>query len=106
MSTLENEVKIPLRVHPGARRNEVMGFSGEVLRVKVAAPPIRGKANQELVDFFSGLLGVGKDSVSIVRGHTSRNKVIAITGLSREEILGCLLPGSFSSGGATEQYRG
>jgi len=96
-----NEEKISLRVYPNASRNESVGFTDGVLRVKISAPPIRGKANRELIAFLSRLLGVGKDSVNIIKGHTTRNKVVAIDGLSREEVMKRLSPKPFSSGGAT-----
>ena len=101
MSILGNETQISLRVYPNASRNEMVGFTDEVLRVKISAPPIKGKANRELVTFLSRLLGVGKGSVNIIKGHTTRNKVVAIDGLSREEIMKRLLPKPSSSGGAT-----
>ena len=63
-----------------------MGFNGEVLQVKVAAPPIKGKANKELVSFLSQVLGISKNTLTILKGHTSRNKVILVTGLSQEEL--------------------
>jgi len=97
-----NEAKISLRVYPNASRNEVMGFTDEVLRVKVSAPPIRGKANKELITFLGRLLGMGKGNVNIIKGHAIRNKVVAIDGLSREEVIKRLLSKlSSSSGGAT-----
>ena len=103
MSVLESGVKIPLRAYPNAARDEVLGFTDGVLRVKIAAPPVRGKANERLVAFFSQLLGISKGSVSVVRGHTSRNKLIAIDGLSRDDVMKRL--SASSGGGATrEQY--
>ena len=92
MSISGNEVKISLRVYPNASRNEVAGFIDGVLRVKISAPPSKGKANRELITFLSRLLGVGKDSVNIIKGHTTRNKVVAIDGLSRAEVMRRLLP--------------
>ena len=76
-----------LRVYPGARQNELAGFADGVLQVRVAAPPVKGKANRELTAFLSQALGVSKSSLTIVKGHTSRNKVIAIAGLSQAEII-------------------
>ena len=101
MFILGNEVKISLRVYPNANRSEMMSFTDGVLRVKVSAPPSKGKANRELITFLSQLLGVGKDSINIIKGHTTRNKVVAIDGLSREEVMKRLSPKPFSSGGAT-----
>ena len=69
-----------------------MGFKGELLQVKVAAPPIKGKANKELVSFLSQALGVTKSTLTIVKGHTSRNKVILVAGLSQEDLSRRLSP--------------
>ena len=92
MSVSGRETRISLRVHPNAPRNEVVGFAGGVLRVKIAAPPVRGKANRELIVFLSQLLGVSKGALTIVQGHTSPSKIIAITGLNQEEVIKRLLP--------------
>ena len=81
------EAKISLRVYPNAARSEVIGFTDGVLRVRVAAPPVKGEANKELIAFLSKVLAVGKGTLTIVKGHTSRSKVIAIDGLSQEDIM-------------------
>jgi len=96
----EGEAKISLRVYPRATRNEVVGFTDGVLQVRVAAPPVKGQANKELIAFLSQTLAVGKGALTIVKGHTSRSKVIAIDGLSQEDIMKRLSPKPFSSGGA------
>lgn len=91
MSVSERKTKISLRVYPNATRNEVIGFVDEVLRVKVSAPPVKGKANKVLLAFLNQLLDVSKDALTIIKGHTSRNKTVVIDGLSREEIIKRLL---------------
>ena len=78
---------ISVRLHPNATKNELVGFSDGVWVVKISAPPVKGKANKELISFLSKILGVGKSSVSIARGHTSRSKLIAVDGLTQEEIM-------------------
>ena len=95
-----SKAKISLRVYPRARRSEVVGFTDGVLQVRVAAPPVKGQANKELLAFLSKALAVGKDALTIVKGHTSRSKVIAIDGLSQEDIVKRLSPKPFSSGDA------
>jgi len=101
VSVSGNIAKISLRVYPNASRNEVVGFTDGVLRVKVSAPPSKGKANKELITFLNRLLGVGKGGVNIIKGHTTRSKIVAVDGLSREEVMKRLLPKPFSScGGA------
>jgi len=78
--------RITIRVQPNAKRNEVARFEGGVLHLKIAAPPVKGKANQEAVRFLADILGIPKTSITIERGTTSRMKVIAIEGMSQEEI--------------------
>ena len=85
-------VKITLRVRPNAVRNEITDFTSGVLQIRVAAPPIKGKANKELIDFLSQKLGVSKSDLQIIKGNTSQHKVIAINSLSQEEISKKLLP--------------
>ena len=100
-----NHVNISLRVHPNAAKNEVVEFSDGVLRVRIAASPVKGKANKELVAFLSKTLGLGRDSLTIIKGHTSHNKVIAVAGLSQEEVVVKLAPKPSSSGDATRTNR-
>jgi uncharacterized protein (TIGR00251 family) len=78
---------LAVKVTPNASRNEIIGFTDGVLQLRIAASPVKGKANKELTDFLSKALGARKSSLSIVKGQTSRNKVIAIDGISREEII-------------------
>ena len=95
-------MKISLKVQPNATRNELVDFTNSVLKVKVAAPPVKGKANAELIVFLSEILGISKSSLSIVIGHTSRNKTIAIAGLSQDEIIKRLTSEPSSSGDASK----
>ncbi len=92
-----NEAKISLRVHPGAAQNEIIGFTDGVWRVRVAAPPVKGKANRKLIAFLSRRLGVSPGALTIISGHTSRNKVVAISGASQEEIMKRLSSGGGAS---------
>jgi len=102
MPISKNEARISVRVHPNAARNEVVDFIDGVLRVKVSAPPVKGKANKKLIALLSQVLGVNKNSVSIIKGHTSRSKIIAIDGLSQEEITKRL--SSSGDGAASKLY--
>ena len=81
-----------MQVRPNASRNEVTGYTDGRLHIKIAAPPLKGKANRELAAFLGQKLGIAKSSVSIIKGQTARNKLIAIDGLSHEDILKLLLP--------------
>jgi uncharacterized protein (TIGR00251 family) len=102
----KNASWLRLRVYPNASRNEITGFTDGILQVKVAAPPVKGKANKELADFLRQALGVSKSSLTIVKGHTSRNKVMAIDGLSQETVEKRLAAKSSYPGGATRQSKG
>ena len=80
-------VRIVVRVQPNASRNEVLGFKDDVLRMKIAAPPVKGKANQELIEFLSDILGIRKSDLFIEKGTTGKKKVISITGLTQTQII-------------------
>jgi uncharacterized protein (TIGR00251 family) len=80
------QTQIALKVQPNAGRNEVAGCTAGVWRIKIAAPPDKGKANRELIEFLSRVLRVKKDSLSILRGQTSHNKFVAVEGLTAQEI--------------------
>ncbi len=69
---------LAVRVQPGAKRTEVAGEYGEQLRVRLAAPPVDGRANTALVAFLAGELGVPRSAVTLVRGGGSRSKVVRI----------------------------
>ena len=69
---------LDLHVQPGAKRSEFAGKHGERLKVRLAAPPVDGKANAELIDFLAGQYGVPKRNVSIESGLSSRQKRVAI----------------------------
>ena len=85
MTTKSN--RLAVKVTPNAGRNEITGFKEGVLQVRIAAPPDKGKANKELTDFLSERLSMKKSAISIIKGLTSRNKVLAIAGISREAII-------------------
>ncbi len=76
-----------MRVQPNAARDEVVGLAGGVLRVRVAAPPVRGRANAALVALLARAVGVSQGNIAILRWATGRTKVVACEGLGREEFL-------------------
>ena len=77
-------MKLALKVTPGARKNEILGWEddypqvGRVLKVKIAAPPVEGKANKEIVLFLAKALGVTKSSIEVVHGTSGRIKLVEI----------------------------
>ena len=82
----DNSSYLNLKVTPNAAHSSVNGYKDGVLQVRIAAPPVEGKANRELVTILSKTLGLRKSAIKIVKGQTSRNKVIRIEGLGNKEI--------------------
>jgi uncharacterized protein (TIGR00251 family) len=87
----ETQARITVQIAPGASKNEITGMVNDVLHIRIAAPPVKGKANKELITYLSHLLGIGKDRLDILKGHTSRKKLISIDGLSKVAALEKLL---------------
>lgn len=78
-------MKIKIQITPNAKKTEIVGeqsdiFGDTVLKMKIAAPPVEGKANKELIRFLSEHHKVPKTSIKILQGETSRTKVIEIPG--------------------------
>ena len=71
-------VTFKVKVQPGAAKNEIIGVQGDVLKIKINAPPVKGKANKALIDFLAKKLGVKKSQVEILGGHTGRVKKIKV----------------------------
>ena len=70
---------LTLHVQPGAKRTAVDGTHGDALKVRLAAPPVDGRANEELIRFLAEQFGVPKRQVEILRGTTGRRKHVRIT---------------------------
>jgi len=88
----EEHATITVQVQPNASQNKITRFEQGVWYLKVAAPPIKGRANQELLKFLSDILGVSRSSLTIEKGMTSKRKLIAIQGLSQNQVTRQLEP--------------
>ncbi len=84
------KARIRVRLTPRAARDQIAGWKDDVLRVRVTAPPVEGKANTALERLLAGALGLPKSAVSVVSGARSRDKTVVIDGASRKEVLGRL----------------
>ncbi len=80
------DVILTLHVQPGAARTEVAGMHGEALKIRLAAPPVDGRANDCLIGFMSKALGVAKSRIELVSGASSRAKRVRIAGLGAESV--------------------
>ena len=74
--------RFSVRVSPGASRSAVIGEYDGALKISVAAPPEKGKANKALTDYLSRVLGTKRASVTVISGETSRNKTVAVEGFT------------------------
>jgi hypothetical protein len=83
-------VLLSVKVQPRASANEIAGVLGNELRIKVTAPPVDAAANEALVRLLADQLDCPRNRVQLLRGHTSRHKVLKLHGLSVAEVLGKL----------------
>ncbi len=79
-----------MRLQPRARRAEVVGERGGAVVIRVAAPPVDGKANAALCAFVAERAGVPRSRVAVVRGTTSRDKVIRVEGVDADALRAAL----------------
>ncbi len=86
MAKTEKTTRIAVQAHPGAKRNEVLRLQDGVWHLKIAAPPLEGKANKELLEFLSDILDISKSRLSIDKGATSQRKLISLQGMTAEEL--------------------
>jgi len=75
-----------VKVHPGARKNEITGEIGDALKIAITAPPAEGRANSSCIDLLAEFLKVPRSSITIAAGQTSRNKVIRVHGLTADRV--------------------
>lgn len=78
---------ISVRLKPGSKRDSIEIRDDRSVAISITSRPVEGKANEHLITLLSKTLHVSKSSCSIIRGSKSRNKVIAIKGFDREEII-------------------
>jgi len=74
----DGSITLTIHAQPGAKRTEVAGLHGEALKIRVASPPVEGRANEELRRFLAEAFGVPQRNVTLVRGETGRRKTVRI----------------------------
>jgi uncharacterized protein (TIGR00251 family) len=90
-------VTLLVHVQPGAKKSEVVGVHGERLKIRIAAPPVDGKANAALVAFLATLLDVSKSQIELVAGTSGRQKSFLISGTSAEHVAATISEGKIDS---------
>ena len=87
---VQEGVKISLFVQPNAPKSQIVGEYNNQLKIKIKAPPVDGKANEAIIEFFSELLGIPQNRVEILRGDKSKGKVILVHGMKQAQVAGLL----------------
>jgi uncharacterized protein (TIGR00251 family) len=77
-ATSATSATLTLHVQPGARKTEIVGLYGDALKIRLAAPPVDGKANAALIEFVADRLSLPKSAVRLASGQTSRRKTLEI----------------------------
>ena len=85
-AAVRSQATLSVRVQPRASRNEVAGWVGDQLKIKLTAPPVEGAANEACLAFLAKLLDLPPSRLAITQGDRSRNKVVRITGLTQDEV--------------------
>jgi uncharacterized protein (TIGR00251 family) len=84
-------LEISIHVIPGARKSEIVGLHGSSLKVKVAAPPVEGLANEEICSYFNKLYHLKASQVSIIRGQKSRGKTVRLSDTNWDDLANIFL---------------
>jgi len=87
INPLGDGICLEIQVQPRSSRNQIVGEQEGRLKIKLTAPPVEGEANQALINFLAGILDLPKRNISLLRGESSRHKLIAIIGLSSDELI-------------------
>ena len=81
-------MKLKVFIQPNAKNNQIIGYHGDAIKIKIKAPPVDNEANETLVKFLSELLNIPQKNIALLHGQTGKNKLIEIsTDLSDEQIL-------------------
>lgn len=86
-------VRVRLLIQPRASRTEVVGVHGDALRIRLAAPPVDGAANEALIRFLAERTGVPRSALRLVTGAGGRRKVVEWTGVVAAQVAARLAPG-------------
>jgi uncharacterized protein len=85
LATKDGRVTFAVRVQPRASKSGVAGELDGVLKIRLAAPPVEGRANEELIRLLAELFDAPRQRVAILSGQTSKNKVVSVSGISVDE---------------------
>lgn len=86
----DGRITLTLHIQPGAKKTEFSGLHGDALKIRLAAPPVDGKANEALIRFIAEKLNLPKSAVNLKSGQISRHKVLEVSGTTTEAVAGLL----------------
>jgi len=86
-SPLPGGVRLAVQIQPNAKKTEVVGVLDDALKIKLAAQPIEGKANEALVKWLAGALGVSRSAVTLTHGQTNKKKLLEVAGVTLEDVM-------------------
>lgn len=84
----DGRITLTLHIQPGAKKTEFAGLHGDALKIRLAAPPVDGKANEALIKFIAETLKLPKSAVHLKSGQTSRRKVLEVVGADANFVAG------------------
>jgi uncharacterized protein (TIGR00251 family) len=79
-----------VRVTPRSGKEGIAGYEGGVVRIRLNAPPVEGKANEALVRFLAKAVGVPRSRITLVTGERGRSKIVRVAGITREALMAAL----------------
>ncbi|HWU45089.1 MAG TPA: DUF167 domain-containing protein [Bdellovibrio sp.] len=86
IESVKDGVRLHLFIQPKSSKNEIVGPHNGLLKIKITAPPIDGRANEGLIEFLSDFFDLPKRNIILVRGETGRNKTVELKGLSEATV--------------------
>jgi hypothetical protein len=87
LTQVENGIRLEIKVQPRSSKNQIVGEHNGALKVKLTAPPVEGEANQALLAYLASILKIPKKNVVLLKGESSRNKILEIRGVNVESFL-------------------
>jgi hypothetical protein len=86
LTVTDDSITFAVRVQPRSSKSGVVGELDGALKIRLAAPPVDGEANEELTRLLAKLLGAPRQRIAIISGQTSKNKIVRVSGISVEEV--------------------
>ncbi|KUG02705.1 hypothetical protein ASZ90_019899 [hydrocarbon metagenome] len=87
ISEIPGGIRLEIKVQPRSSKNQIAGKQEGALKIKLTAPPVEGEANQALINFLSAFLKIPKRNINLIKGETSRHKLVEIQGIDKDTFI-------------------